>query len=598
MVHKKGKDEYFENSDIPVGMNKFKIKSFYLDESYKKIYKSLKVITNSIEEKNLQFDISENAINLLIEPLYKEQDRFKVVVRELLQNAIDACKKGDRRIKVEVKVEKVNDSTLLKVTDHGIGMDINDIKDFFLTIGSSNKNADNGLTGKFGIGVLSIFLVAKEAKVYSKKNASIPIGIRIFEDGDKKSVDKIYINNELDDIVTGTIIEVKLNDGETIKSIEGKDEIEDIIRILGLNNYCVWDNAKIDIEYNGETHTILRINDENMKKISENLIIEKVYEEQKYSKGTALINDMVVSVRFKRCNEDMIANKEIPFFAVKTDKNLYHEDIEPKLSRDNVEIGGKLRDDIIKSIYEEEADKLIEIVNTQIKNNKITLRDFYENVHSELKILCSQNIAYGKNSIIIPEKYGIVMQVYDYGFDRNVLEGWKIFEDLVENENCNYVKGKIRGFDFKYDLANMIEGDEIIGIGVSYLNKYICNATSSSTGLRQNAIKKLFQRLNIIKYVEYNTAAEMWTNIMNQSKNIAKEFENKSEYGIVWLDDKYKKKVNTQETSFNQCIIAKKYKNCIDSEFITILKDKLKDNKGIENYIKFETHEIKRKGLF
>ena len=525
MVHKKGKDEYFENSDIPVGMNKFKIKSFYLDESYKKIYKSLKVITNSIEEKNLQFDISENAINLLIEPLYKEQDRFKVVVRELLQNAIDACKKGDRRIKVEVKVEKVNDSTLLKVTDHGIGMDINDIKDFFLTIGSSNKNADNGLTGKFGIGVLSIFLVAKEAKVYSKKNASIPIGIRIFEDGDKKSVDKIYINNELDDIVTGTIIEVKLNDGETIKSIEGKDEIEDIIRILGLNNYCVWDNAKIDIEYNGETHTILRINDENMKKISENLIIEKVYEEQKYSKGTALINDMVVSVRFKRCNEDMIANKEIPFFAVKTDKNLYHEDIEPKLSRDNVEIGGKLRDDIIKSIYEEEADKLIEIVNTQIKNNKITLRDFYENVHSELKILCSQNIAYGKNSIIIPEKYGIVMQVYDYGFDRNVLEGWKIFEDLVENENCNYVKGKIRGFDFKYDLANMIEGDEIIGIGVSYLNKYICNATSSSTGLRQNAIKKLFQRLNIIKYVEYNTAAEMWTNIMNQSKNIAKEFE-------------------------------------------------------------------------
>lgn len=598
LVHKKGKDEYFENSDIPVGMNKFKIKSFYLDESYKKIYKSLKVITNSIEEKNLQFDISENAINLLIEPLYKEQDRFKVVVRELLQNAIDACKKGDRRIKVEVKVEKVNDSTLLKVTDHGIGMDINDIKDFFLTIGSSNKNADNGLTGKFGIGVLSIFLVAKEAKVYSKKNASIPIGIRIFEDGDKKSVDKIYINNELDDIVTGTIIEVKLNDGETIKSIEGKDEIEDIIRILGLNNYCVWDNAKIDIEYNGETHTILRINDENMKKISENLIIEKVYEEQKYSKGTALINDMVVSVRFKRCNEDMIANKEIPFFAVKTDKNLYHEDIEPKLSRDNVEIGGKLRDDIIKSIYEEEADKLIEIVNTQIKNNKITLRDFYENVHSELKILCSQNIAYGKNSIIIPEKYGIVMQVYDYGFDRNVLEGWKIFEDLVENENCNYVKGKIRGFDFKYDLANMIEGDEIIGIGVSYLNKYICNATSSSTGLRQNAIKKLFQRLNIIKYVEYNTAAEMWTNIMNQSKNIAKEFENKSEYGIVWLDDKYKKKVNTQETSFNQCIIAKKYKNCIDSEFITILKDKLKDNKGIENYIKFETHEIKRKGLF
>lgn len=607
LVHKKGKDEYFENSDIPVGMNKFKIKSFYLDESYKKIYKSLKVITNSIEEKNLQFVISENAINLLIEPLYKEQDRFKVVVRELLQNAIDACKKGDRQIKVEVKVEKVNDSTLLKVTDHGIGMDINDIKDFFLTIGSSNKNAENGLTGKFGIGVLSIFLVAKEAKVYSQKNASIPIGIRIFEDGDKKSIEKVCVNNELDDIETGTIIEVKLNDGETIKSIEGKDKIEDIIRILGLNNYCVWDDAKIDIEYNGETHTIPRINDENMKKISENLIIEKVYDEQKYSKGTALINDMVVSVRFKRCNEDMIANKEIPFFAVKTDKNLYQGDIEPKLSRDNVEIGGKLRDDIIKSMYEEEADKLIEMVNEQIDEKEINARVLCKIVQSELKMLCSQNIVYSENSIIIPENYGIVMQIYDYGIDDDIHKGqlfdfspkgWKIFEDLVKNENCNYVKGKIRGFDFKYDLANMIEGDEIIGIGMSYLNKYICKAKSSSTGLRQNAIKKLFDKLNMSKYVNYNPAAVMWTQIMYNRENITNEFNNKAEYGIVWLDNKYKKMITTQNTSFDQCIIAKNYKDSVDLEFINILKEKLKDNKGMENYIKFETPKNTRKGLF
>lgn len=607
LVHKKGEDEYFENSDISVGMNKFKIKSFYLDESYKIIYKSLKVITNSIEEKNLQFDISENAINLLIEPLYKEQNRFKVVVRELLQNAIDACKKGDRHIKVEVKVEKVNDSTLLKVTDHGIGMDINDIKDFFLTIGSSNKNAENGLTGKFGIGVLSIFLVAKEAKVYSQKNASIPIGIRIFEDGDKKSVEKVCVNNELDDIETGTIIEVKLNDGETIKSLEGKDKIEDIIRILGLNNYCVWDDAKIDIKYNEETHTIDKLNDKYMKKISENLITEKVYDEQKYSKGTALINDMVVSVRFKRSNEDMIANKEIPFFAVKTDKNLYQGDIEPKLSRDNVEIGGKLRDDIIKSMYEEEADRLIEIVNEQIDEKEINARVLCKIVQSELKMLCSQNIVYSKNSIIIPEKYGIVMQIYDYGIDDDIHKGqlfdfspkgWKIFEDLVKYENCNYVKGKIRGFDFKYDLANMIEGDEIIGIGMSYLNKYICKAKSSSTGLRQDAIKKLFDKLNMSKYVNYNTAAVMWTQIMYNRENITNEFNNKAEYGIVWLDNKYKKMITTQNTSFDQCIIAKNYKDSVDLEFINILKEKLKDNKGMENYIKFETPKNTRKGLF
>jgi len=85
---------------------------------------------------------------------------------------------------------------------------------------------------------------------------------------------------------------------------------------------------------------------------------------------------------------------------------------------------------------------------------------------------------------------------------------------------------------------------------------------------------------------------------MNQSKNIAKEFENKSEYGIVWLDDKYKKMITTQNTSFDQCIIAKNYKDSVDLEFINILKEKLKDNKGMENYIKFETPKFTRKGLF
>ena len=59
----------------------------------------------------------------------------------------------------------------LEVEDYGIGMDLNDIVNYFLTIGESSKNKDDdGLTGKFGIGILSIFLIGKEAKVYSKKS--------------------------------------------------------------------------------------------------------------------------------------------------------------------------------------------------------------------------------------------------------------------------------------------------------------------------------------------------------------------------------------------------------------------------------------------
>ena len=40
-------------------------------------------------------------------------------------------------------------------------------------------------------------------------------------------------------------------------------------------------------------------------------------------------------------------NVDIPFFAVRTRKDFYTENVKPNLSRSEVEIGGKLRDDIV-----------------------------------------------------------------------------------------------------------------------------------------------------------------------------------------------------------------------------------------------------------
>ena len=59
---------------------------------YKQLYQAINEITNQ-PFGELKFAISENVIELLIAPLYQQQDKLKIVTRELLQNAFDACKR-------------------------------------------------------------------------------------------------------------------------------------------------------------------------------------------------------------------------------------------------------------------------------------------------------------------------------------------------------------------------------------------------------------------------------------------------------------------------------------------------------------------------
>lgn len=118
-----------------------------------------------------------------------------MVVRELLQNATDACKKANKPIKVTIGVNVEENNAKLEVEDYGIGMDLNDIVNYFLTIGESSKNKDDdGLTGKFGIGILSIFWLVKRQKSNSKKESSMHLGIRIFQSNNEKKVEKIEVD--------------------------------------------------------------------------------------------------------------------------------------------------------------------------------------------------------------------------------------------------------------------------------------------------------------------------------------------------------------------------------------------------------------------
>lgn len=123
---------------------------------------------------------------LLIKPLYG--DYPEIAVRELVQNAIDACREraylesgneDNNPDKYSVKVELINNSdgsSTLRVSDNGIGMTLEVLKNYFLKAGSSfrtslawkkhfvNDNSKSEVlrTGRFGVGALAAFLIADD----------------------------------------------------------------------------------------------------------------------------------------------------------------------------------------------------------------------------------------------------------------------------------------------------------------------------------------------------------------------------------------------------------------------------------------------------
>lgn len=110
----------------------------------------------------------------------------RVFLRELIQNAVDACnlkKLFDSDYKPEISIEFDNQIGSIKFRDNGIGMDRQWIEKYFLRIGISffqsgdmkaisRNHVDFNFISKFGIGFLSSFLVSDRITIKTRKKDS------------------------------------------------------------------------------------------------------------------------------------------------------------------------------------------------------------------------------------------------------------------------------------------------------------------------------------------------------------------------------------------------------------------------------------------
>lgn len=140
----------------------------------------------------MKFKTSENLIDLLVgQSLYSTPD---VAVRELLQNAEDACHLqsiDDPSHKPEIVVRFSVAGGWVEISDNGLGMGKEVFEESFATIGASKTNspklkallekAGTGSRpiGQFGIGILSCFGVAEVVEVRSCAEGELPVSFRI-----------------------------------------------------------------------------------------------------------------------------------------------------------------------------------------------------------------------------------------------------------------------------------------------------------------------------------------------------------------------------------------------------------------------------------
>ena len=192
----------------PLGLTIRRISSNILSEKTRKRFEERFVTKRAI------LDTNPDILKLLIHPLYNEEAKYGV--RELLQNAVDACnerkeverQEGNMDYQSEVRVVIDRGEKKFTITDNGFGMTSDIIINYFLISGASFRDSEIwekkftkegksliARSGKFGIGVLSCFLLGEHVEVITR-NVNERLGYRFnIELGrDNINIERVHVD--------------------------------------------------------------------------------------------------------------------------------------------------------------------------------------------------------------------------------------------------------------------------------------------------------------------------------------------------------------------------------------------------------------------
>lgn len=192
------------------------------------------VQTKGFEYSDLRLSLDYAAITDLLmgKNIYGDS---KLGLRELIQNAIDACKlireidKGkDERPEPRITIYISEANQYVKIRDTGIGMTIDVIKNHFLNIGKSYYKSNEYLfnnysykpIGQYGIGFLACFLLSDNVVVKTRYYDSNDV----YQIELEKNSEYVVTNTEHSPIFTGT--EIKLEYKGVFSAFKSIEELK------------------------------------------------------------------------------------------------------------------------------------------------------------------------------------------------------------------------------------------------------------------------------------------------------------------------------------------------------------------------------------
>ena len=260
--------EKYPNSKLKLSIHRIKC------TMYEKLnYSNL---SSRILPREVKVTANPEIVKLMVEPLYGDDPSYGV--RELLQNAVDACLEREQWEKnhgnsnykglVDVRIE----NGTFTITDNGMGMNEDVLLNYYLSAGASYRSSDAWMaanapdgksqvarTGRFGVGFLASFLLGNEVEVLTHHRDD-QMGYHFFFDQDSKPLDvKRLVQKEY-----GTTITIKLKPGVYDKLQKGLDPKKE-------DSWYMWyafDDPMVTYHFDGKLvssphETIPRIPDAN-----------------------------------------------------------------------------------------------------------------------------------------------------------------------------------------------------------------------------------------------------------------------------------------------------------------------------------------------
>lgn len=540
------------------------------------------ITTVGFETKKLHFTLAQESILQLLvgHTLYNDSS---VVVRELVQNGIDAVKLQmhmDRKNKKTVTDGEVNikwdsETRELSFIDNGTGMTIYDIENYLLKVGSSKYREQyikkefpefNSIS-HFGIGILTCFMIANDIDIvtnYEEDTEANLINLRrvngsyLLRKIDKSELDNKIINhgtmvtlhvrndvdmstleNNLKKWVVLPEIPVWLEETGKEKMKIGYDSLREIL-VSHLNNIgCVVDGEKFDVYEKKHGNVTVAYAVKYLKYLADWCLMS--FDRKYRSKETLPIGTCIEGIRVEFTTPGY-KNQSILAVA-----NIKDSNYQTNVARSAIELDANK--EILTDIYDVYTEYISEQMSSlEIKNYSKTWaleegkhlmrpllvdRDYHSEPVDDESLL--QSLSQLKSFVVESDDERRIISANDV----HSMKEFTVYESKLTQAAEQLLKEVKTDATLNNILAIVRKENQFVDNKINTLCNYDPNDMLHQYALRDKEVEAIkVDREHRMIQIKYSTTKETWYEFcINSNMNVKKVFIPKKEFTIEGLEE-------------------------------------------------------------